>query len=64
MGEYRRLYPKKIEITRMIAAARAAGLDVCGFEVSPDGSIRIIEARAMPKQPMDEFARMEAAGLI
>ena len=64
MGEYRRLYPKKVEITRMIAAARAAGLDVAGIEVSPDGAIKIIEARAMPRQALSEFERMEAAGLI
>ncbi len=64
MGEYRRIYPKKIEITRVVAAARDAGLDVAGIEVSADGSIKIIEARAMPKQAMTEFERMEAAGLI
>lgn len=64
MGEYRRLYPKKFEITRVVAAARAAGLDVAGIEVSPDGSIKIIEARAMPAKAMTEFERMEAAGLI
>lgn len=64
MGEYRRIYPRKVEITRMIAAAKAAGLDVAGIEVSPDGSIKLIEARAMPSKAMTEFERMEAAGLI
>lgn len=49
-------YPRKAQIERMIAAARASGLDVAGFEVSPDGSIRIMEARQMPK---DDFERLK-----
>lgn len=64
MGEHRRIYPKKFEITRLVAAARAAGLDVAGIEVSADGSIKLVEARAMPTKAMTEFERMEAAGLI
>lgn len=63
MGEYRRIYPKKIEITRLIAAARDAGIDVGGFEVSPDGSIRIMEARMIP-QAKDAFAEWDAAGKL
>jgi hypothetical protein len=41
-------YPTKAIIARMIEAARASGLDVCGFETAPDGTIRILEARAAP----------------
>jgi hypothetical protein len=49
VGEHRpiRAYPRKVEIERAVAAAKACGLDVAGFEVSPDGSIRIMEARAV-----------------
>ncbi len=39
-------YPRKAEIERAIAAGRACGLDVAGYEVGPDGVIRIMEARA------------------
>lgn len=39
-------YPRKSEIQRAIDAGRACGLDVVGYEVSPDGVIRIMEARA------------------
>lgn len=52
-------YPRKAEIERTIAAARACGLDVAGFEVSPDGTIRIMEARAVPTSPANAFERFE-----
>ena len=57
-------YPTKALIKRAVDAAREAGLDVAGFEVSADGSIRIMEARALPSLGADEFARLEAQGLI
>lgn len=41
--------PTKAEIERLvtaaITAARAAGIDVAGFEMQPDGVIRILEPR-------------------
>lgn len=40
-------YPRKAEITRAVAAAKDCGLDVAGIEVAPDGTIRILEARAV-----------------
>jgi hypothetical protein len=49
-------YPHKAEIVRAVEAAKACGLDVAGVEVSPNGTIKIIEARALP-QPQDEFER-------
>lgn len=54
----RRAYPRKIEIVRVVEAAKACGLDVAGVEVSPEGVIKIVEARAIP-QPQDEFERWE-----
>lgn len=51
-------YPRKVEIVRAIGAAKACGLDVAGVEVSPDGTIRIVEARAIP-QPKDVFSEWE-----
>jgi len=57
-------YPSKAAIDRTIAAARGAGLDIAGIEVGPDGSIRLVEARAVPKKNMDEFERLEAQGLL
>jgi hypothetical protein len=62
-AKIRRAYPRKVEIVRAIEAGRACGLDVGGYEVSPDGTIRILERGAF-KSPADEFERMEAAGLI
>lgn len=54
----RRGYPRKVEITRAVEAAKACGLDVAGIEISADGSIRVVEARAIP-MPKDEFDRWE-----
>lgn len=56
----RRRYPSEQQIARTIEIARRAGLDVAGFEVSAEGSIRILEARAMnakPAAPTSDFDR-------
>ena len=37
-------YPGKVAIRRAVEAARANGIDVGSVQVSPDGSIRIIES--------------------
>lgn len=50
-------YPTKAQIERTIAAARACGIDVAGFEITSDGAIRIIEPRAAPSIPMNDFER-------
>lgn len=50
-------YPRKAEIARAVEAAKSCGLDVAGFEVSPDGTIRIMEARAVPSLPANDFDR-------
>lgn len=58
----RRRYPSEQQIQRMVAIGKRVGIDVAGFEVSADGAIRIIEARAMtsapaaPKSDFDRFA--------
>lgn len=52
-------YPRKSVIERTVAAAKACGLDVAGFEVSPDGTIRIMEGRAVPKDPANDFERFQ-----
>jgi hypothetical protein len=54
-----RSYPTKAKIRQMIETARECGLDVCGFEVSPGGGIRIIEARAQTNSGGD-FERWES----
>lgn len=59
-----RLYPGKVAIRHAIEVAKSCGLDVAGFELSPDGTIRIMEARALPQKFENEFDRLEAAGLL
>ena len=46
-------YPTKAEISRVVEAAKACGLDVAGVEVCPGGAIRVVEARAVPQQAND-----------
>lgn len=43
-------YPGKVAIRHAMDAARASGLDPAGIEVCPDGTIRIVEARAVAKK--------------
>lgn len=50
-------YPRKAEIARAVSAAKSCGLDVAGFEVSPDGTIRIMEARAVAD--LNDFDRFQ-----
>jgi hypothetical protein len=57
MGEQvRQRFPRKAEIERAVAAAKACGIDVAGFEVSP-GYIRIVEARGATPQAANDFDR-------
>lgn len=49
-------YPTKAAIVRLIAAGRASGLDVCGYEAGPDGFIRIMDAR-MAQSNITDFDR-------
>ena len=58
-------YATQAKVERMIRAAKAAGIDVAGFEAHPDGTIRIMDARSMPKPPeKDLFEQLEAEGKI
>lgn len=50
-------YPRKAEIERAVAAAKACGLDVSGVEVCANGTIRIMEARAVTVA--NDFDRFE-----
>lgn len=62
-----RAYPGKVAIRQVVQAARDLGIDVAGFEVTLDGTIRVIDARAMPTKaaaPQSLFDQLEAAGKI
>lgn len=61
-----RAYPGKVAIRHVIEAARDLGLDVAGFEVTLDGTIRVFEARgqAQQDQPQSLFEKLEAEGKI
>lgn len=54
-------YAGKVPIRHALEVARDFGIDIAGFEISPDGTIRVLDARAMPaKQPLSDFDRLEA----
>lgn len=46
------------KVAGYVAIARKCGIDVAGFEVRPDGTIRIVDARAVA-QPVTDFDRWE-----
>ena len=56
-------YPHKRKVDWAIRIARDNDLDVAGFAVSPDGTIRGFDARSAA-QPADEFERLEAEGIL
>lgn len=60
----RRAYPRKAEIARTLEAARDFGLDVRGFEVSPDGTIKILDARRSDGSVESEIERWKAEGRL
>lgn len=62
--QQRRDYPGKVAIRHAVEAAKACGLDVAGIEVNPDGSIRVVEARALPAEKPGLFEQLEAQGKI
>lgn len=59
-----RSYPRKAEIERTVAAAKACGVKVASIEVAPDGSIKVSEAKAAAAQPPSEFDRWDGAGRL
>ncbi len=57
-------YPGKVAIKRAVEAAKACGIEVGGFEVTPDGVIRIIRQGNEPAAQQDEFSQWLAAGKL
>lgn len=54
-------YATKPKIKAMVEIARELGLDVAGFEVSPDGAIRVFEAAPAPAAaPVNDFDKFES----
>ena len=51
-------YPTRTIITRLMEAAKISGLDISSIEVSPDGTVRVAEARAKSESTND-FDRWE-----
>jgi hypothetical protein len=51
-------YATAAKVRAFVALARELEMDVAGFEVGADGSIRVIEARAMPSTATD-FDRLQ-----
>lgn len=54
-------YASQAAIERVARAAKKLGLDVAGIEALPDGTIRVLEARAAPTSLFDE---LEQAGKL
>lgn len=59
-----RSYPTDRAIQHVVKAAGKAGIDAAGVEVSPDGTIRVLDARLAPRPPADLFEQLEQAGKL
>ncbi len=57
-------YPSKAKVKGYVDLGRELGLEVAGFEVAPDGTIRILSAAAFPAHPKDEFEAWDQAGKL
>lgn len=60
----KRAYPGKVAIRKAVQAARDLGLDVAGLSVAPDGTVTVMEARAMPQPEGSLFDRLDAEGKL
>jgi hypothetical protein len=58
-----RAYPTRRAIAHVVNTAKKLGVDVAGVEVSPDGTIRAVEARALPSSDT-LFDRLDAEGKL
>ncbi len=59
-AQKRQRYASDQQIERMVEVGKRLGLDVAGFEVSADGTIRILEARAVARpSPANDFDRFK-----
>lgn len=54
----RATYPAAEKVRSFVQLARELGLDVAGFEVCRDGTIRVVESRAVPS-PANDFDRFK-----
>lgn len=52
-------YPSKAKVRAAVEVARELGLDVGGFEVRPDGAIRILERSETISAPQSDFDRLQ-----
>lgn len=57
-------YPSKVVIRQALEAGRAGGLDIAGYEVAPNGVIRVFDKRATPTQPDDLVDELKRLGQI
>lgn len=51
---------RQSDVERAVKAARAAGLDVGGVEVAPDGTIRVTTVTPVPSETGDPFDKWKA----
>jgi hypothetical protein len=51
----RRAYASSATIRKMVALAREMGFDPGGFEVAPDGTVRVLPKPASPQSEVDRW---------
>ena len=57
-------YPRRSDIIRTVAAAKASGVDVAYVECLPDGVIRVGTDPIIGKAPANVFDQWDAAGQL
>jgi hypothetical protein len=59
MTQPTREYAARSQIKRVIDAARDAGIEIGGVEVTVDGTIRVLALNQVQRAPMSEFDRWQ-----
>jgi hypothetical protein len=57
-------YPTATAIAHVVRSAKKLGVDVAGVEVSPDGTIRVVDARVAKPPPATLFDELEQQGKL
>lgn len=57
-----RQYATKAKVKTFVETARELGIKVAGFEVTPDGTIRIMEKGVPAEKPQNAFDKWVSEG--
>lgn len=64
MSDIKNAYASSAALRRAITTCKKAGLQVGSVKLHPDGAIELIRDALTPSEAVNDFDRLEAAGLL